>query len=221
MLKEIIDFCALYTINEQRFVAVWSAVLLSALGALALLRPDWVAWLLANQRNALTLLALMAAVASSAMLCLLAVASRFSFLSRSVAALLHAMNDVEFHHRTPHRIILVRHGESQGNVDEDAYAHTPDNRIGLTARGRQQAADVGARLAAMIGSDETVSFYHSPFLRTRQTTEHIVQAFSPDRIVDIREDARLREQEHGNLQVCGLTHALPCHEKQFWSDSRG
>ncbi len=177
-------------------------MLLCAIAALALLRPDWAAWLVANRWNAVTLLAAIAAIASSAMLCLLAVASRFTFLSRSVAALLNAMNDVEFHNRTPLRIILVRHGESQGNVDEDAYAHTPDNRIALTERGRQQANDAGARLAAMIG-DETVSFYHSPFLRTRQTTEHIVQAFSPDRIVDIREDARLREQEHGNLQVGG------------------
>ena len=30
------------------------------------------------------------------------------------------------------RIILVRHGESEGNKDERAYVHTPDWRIALT-----------------------------------------------------------------------------------------
>lgn len=31
----------------------------------------------------------------------------------------------------PHRIILVRHGESTGNVDEKVYVRTPDWKVSL------------------------------------------------------------------------------------------
>lgn len=40
----------------------------------------------------------------------------------------------------PRRIILLRHGESQGNVDQNAYVTTADWRIPITDVGRQQAA---------------------------------------------------------------------------------
>ena len=40
----------------------------------------------------------------------------------------------------PKRIILLRHGESQGNVDQNAYVTTADWRIPITDVGRQQAA---------------------------------------------------------------------------------
>jgi hypothetical protein len=39
----------------------------------------------------------------------------------------------------PHRIILLRHGESQGNVDQNAYVTTADWRIPITANGKLQA----------------------------------------------------------------------------------
>lgn len=39
----------------------------------------------------------------------------------------------------PHRIILLRHGESQGNVDQNAYVTTADWRIPITDVGKRQA----------------------------------------------------------------------------------
>ena len=39
----------------------------------------------------------------------------------------------------PRRIILLRHGQSLGNVDESAYVTTADWRIPLTDLGRKQA----------------------------------------------------------------------------------
>src|SRR5689334_20215561 len=45
--------------------------------------------------------------------------------------------------RLPKRIILVRHGESQGNLDMSAYTTTPDYRIPLTALGAEQARAAG------------------------------------------------------------------------------
>ncbi len=41
--------------------------------------------------------------------------------------------------RYPKRIILVRHAESQGNVDKSLYAHMPDSKLSITDRGQRQA----------------------------------------------------------------------------------
>jgi len=46
------------------------------------------------------------------------------------------------------RIILIRHGESLGNVDERAYVTTADWRIPLTTRGREQARTAGRKVAS-------------------------------------------------------------------------
>jgi hypothetical protein len=52
--------------------------------------------------------------------------------------------------RLPKRIILVRHGESIGNLDEGAYCHTPDSQISLTSRGREQAENLGHNLKKIV-----------------------------------------------------------------------
>ena len=44
----------------------------------------------------------------------------------------------------PRRIFLVRHAESEGNVDNIAYTYLPDPRVPLTARGWQQVRGAGA-----------------------------------------------------------------------------
>lgn len=38
----------------------------------------------------------------------------------------------------PKRIILVRHGQSEGNVDETMYCRVPDPQIRLTENGKRQ-----------------------------------------------------------------------------------
>jgi len=48
------------------------------------------------------------------------------------------------------RIILIRHGESLGNIDERAYVTTADWRIPLTERGREQARSAGRKVASQL-----------------------------------------------------------------------
>ncbi|KAF3531686.1 hypothetical protein DY000_02043877 [Brassica cretica] len=55
----------------------------------------------------------------------------------------------------PKRIILVRHGESEGNLDTSAYATTPDHKIQLTESGLLQAREAGARLRSLLSSNPT------------------------------------------------------------------
>ena len=96
----------------------------------------------------------------------------------------------------PVRIILLRHGESEGNFDDSIYERVPDHALALTTRGRRQAEDAGERLRETFGS-ERVSAYVSPYRRTRDTFSSL--GLDPT-LVRAREEPRLREQDWGNWQ---------------------
>ncbi|MBU7600308.1 histidine phosphatase family protein [Streptomyces sp. P38-E01] len=96
----------------------------------------------------------------------------------------------------PRRIVLIRHGESEGNVDDTVYEHVPDHALRLTALGREQAEGAGARLRAYFDG-ERVSAYVSPYRRTLETYRHL--GLDPS-LVRAREEPRLREQDWGNWQ---------------------
>jgi broad specificity phosphatase PhoE len=98
----------------------------------------------------------------------------------------------------PNRIILVRHGESQGNENREIYATVPDYALQLTDKGIRQAREAGRHLRSLIG-DESVFFYISPLWRTRMTFEEIVRSFERDKF-RFREEPRIREQEWGHLR---------------------
>lgn len=106
----------------------------------------------------------------------------------------------------PKRIIIVRHGESRGNLDTSAYTTTPDHHIPLTEEGIAQARLAGARLRHLISSTSLSShwrvyFYVSPYDRTRSTLREIGRSFSKSRVIGVREECRIREQDFGNFQV--------------------
>lgn len=97
----------------------------------------------------------------------------------------------------PTNIILVRHGQSEGNVDKTIYSRKPDYTLNLTQTGIQQAVDVGKEISHnIVGRGNQTAFYVSPFFRTRQTAECIQQSFH-NMIWKSYEDVRLREQEWG------------------------
>lgn len=55
--------------------------------------------------------------------------------------------------RLPKRLILLRHGESEGNVNRSVYTSKGDSHLELTPAGLEQAKAAGARLKALIGED--------------------------------------------------------------------
>ena len=90
----------------------------------------------------------------------------------------------------PSDLVLVRHGESEGNVAmaaakggdlslfTDAYATTPGRQWRLTDRGRQQAAAIGGWLRQEFPTTKELGagldwFYASPYVRTRETAAHL------------------------------------------------
>lgn len=101
--------------------------------------------------------------------------------------------------RLPKRILLVRHGQSLGNVDEEAYHTIPDWLIPITEIGENQARDMGQKIKALIGN-EPIYIYYSPYLRTRQTMINMMEALQDNPIYGVREEPRMTEQQFGNFQ---------------------
>ena len=76
----------------------------------------------------------------------------------------------------PKHIILIRHGESEANIDRYLFGKVPDYTIELTAKGQQQAREAGKALKTLVGN-ESLYFYVSPFWRARSTFEGVVATF--------------------------------------------
>jgi broad specificity phosphatase PhoE len=109
----------------------------------------------------------------------------------------------------PERIILIRHGESEGNVNKAIYSEKPDYALHLTEKGRLQAHEAGKKLSTeIIQSWETVKFYVSPFWRTRETYLELKKWFHGSQLQPTYEDPRLREQEWGNPTRTGYSEEM-------------
>jgi broad specificity phosphatase PhoE len=93
------------------------------------------------------------------------------------------------------RIILLRHAESLGNIDELAYTRTPDHALPLTPRGETQALRTGRVVRELL--DEPAAAYMSPYVRAVRTLALLDIA---DRLERTVPEPRLREQDWGNLQ---------------------
>jgi broad specificity phosphatase PhoE len=103
---------------------------------------------------------------------------------------------------------IVRHGESAGNVARDAANASGaafidiagrDVDVPLSALGEEQASALGRWFAEMPSGCRPTAAVASPYLRARQTVDHIVNAgglaAGAKRVVD----ERLREKEFGIL----------------------
>ncbi len=99
----------------------------------------------------------------------------------------------------PKRIILIRHGESEGNADPNVYAYIPDYKLDLTEQGLQQGDEAGRKLKQLV-QDESVFFYVSPYARTRQTYKAISAHVAVNE-TGMNEEPRLREQDWGHFHT--------------------
>jgi len=104
--------------------------------------------------------------------------------------------------RFPKRIVIVRHGQSQGNVDEAEYGRTADWQIALTEEGILQAHACGEELRQLVGPKGKLFVYCSPYKRCKQTLAEMLSVSGHTEGVSchVREEPRLREQDFGNFQ---------------------
>lgn len=134
----------------------------------------------------------------------------------------------------PQTLVIVRHAESlwnkhaengRGNMRElpAELNGVPDHKTPLSEAGIQQAYKTGKALAQMFGEFETV--YHSPWLRTSETADGILEGFKPS----VRDRMRKRlfrnlfltEQNFGYLDagVAGQFEVRKLYEK-FYRDRK-
>ena len=98
----------------------------------------------------------------------------------------------------PNRILLVRHGQSEGNADKQQLETIPDFALNLTPDGIEQARKAGLEIKKII-AQETIQVYLSPYHRTRQTFQYIRESIEAN-VVKVFEDPRLQEQDWGHLR---------------------
>lgn len=96
------------------------------------------------------------------------------------------------------QIFLVRHGQSEANLDNTVNARLPDHEIALSPEGREQAAAAGAYLAQTLAQSSRVRILCSPYVRARETSAGIEKALAAAAIkFDKREAVELRELQFG------------------------
>jgi broad specificity phosphatase PhoE len=90
-----------------------------------------------------------------------------------------------------------------GNQDESLFGTVPDWKIELSTRGKLQAQAAGRRIQEIVGPNNPVLFYVSPYQRTKQTLQELQSQLSSQTMHNTlftREEPRLREQDFGNFQ---------------------
>lgn len=121
----------------------------------------------------------------------------------------------------PQRIILIRHGQSMANVDRTLHATIADHKIPLTEEGVKQAREAGTKLFHELYRNDTqpptIQFYTSPYCRTRQTFQGILESLVALGVVSYRnyEDPRLREQDFGNYRPAGAYEDIEYERDTF------
>lgn len=102
------------------------------------------------------------------------------------------------------RILLVRHGESMGNVDKRVHEQMADHAIPLSERGRAQALVAGEKIRAFYEglpeairpTRDKIRLWTSPYRRTRETADGVEKG-APGIVGDRREHILLCEQQFG------------------------
>lgn len=104
---------------------------------------------------------------------------------------------MSFFERPPVKLYLVRHGQSEANVDHNIYRTVADHGIALTAHGQSQASEAGLFLKSELEQTAPrVITLRSPYRRTRETEAAINEHISP--FVDERiELVEMAEQQLG------------------------
>jgi hypothetical protein len=114
-----------------------------------------------------------------------------------------AQSSPKRHRGWPRRIVIIRHGNSKGNVDETEYSRTPDSRVELTEKGWEQARQAGEQLRAMLlpdGRASRVFVYCSPYIRCQQTLEGVLKGANIPRdslagdVTDFGADASVQDR---------------------------
>ena len=105
------------------------------------------------------------------------------------------------------KLLLLRHAESEANINQKLNLIIPDHNIALSSRGEEQAKEAGKFLASYLYQNHQdlkcgrkLRVWSSPYLRTRQTSKLVfdeLQLLNGMFELSYREDVMLVEQQYG------------------------
>jgi broad specificity phosphatase PhoE len=122
-------------------------------------------------------------------------------------------------------IFVLRHGESEEDVGPDIKTRVKDPEIGLTQNGIGQAKEAAENIRTDLVGFEHIDLFVSPYKRTQQTAEIIMDALKDDRIKMTTEPSlrgldwgsvtlkNLKEIEHERYKVGVLHYNFPDGDK--------
>lgn len=101
------------------------------------------------------------------------------------------------------KLLITRHGQSEGNVNKSVYFKMPDWSVPLTEKGKEQANKVGEEIRKEIFSFDSSLLVYSSYTRAKQTKE-IIEKELPIRPLPFYyekiETPLIREREWGDLR---------------------
>ncbi len=100
------------------------------------------------------------------------------------------------------KLILVRHGESQGNVDHNVYKNTRNCDIPLSDRGVDQCINVANLLSENLKNEESISIFSSPYRRALDTATIIRTELDGSHVLQFRKHFSLCEQDYSTALGC-------------------
>jgi broad specificity phosphatase PhoE len=120
------------------------------------------------------------------------------------------------------KLILIRHGQSEANVDKNVYLKIFDHNIPLSEQGRQEAKELGLSLYESLWG-KRVEFHVSPYRRTEDTATLIANELTHTSIEKVIYNPILREQEWPMIDNNAAGGVLKEREDfgEFWYRFRG
>lgn len=116
----------------------------------------------------------------------------------------------------PLRIGLMRHSESDGNVNDEVYQTIPDHKLKITDNGVRQSFEAGEYSKTLfVGPNLFV--YLSPYTRTKQTFMNWLRGMKGGTIsnVQVREDSRIRERDWGHFYDAAHSKKMRAERKVY------
>ena len=99
------------------------------------------------------------------------------------------------------REFLIRHGQSEGNVDPSIYYEKNDCDIELTDVGMNDARNVAQKIQNLSDASRYWSVYFSPYRRAVDTKDAIVERMHLDaNVCEQRMIPQMRERDFGGLR---------------------
>lgn len=95
-------------------------------------------------------------------------------------------------------IFVIRHGESEEDVKPEIKGERKDSEIELTEKGITQAREVAEKIRNELADFEHITLYVSPYKRTQQTAEIILNTLHDSRVKMITE-ASIRSLNWGDV----------------------